>query len=467
MGRKQKLIKIIEGLEITSIAAEGYAIGRDNNQVIFVKYAAPGDVVDVKIVKKKKNFQEGQIIRYQHKSEQRVEPFCPYFTHCGGYKWQHMPYESQLEFKQQQVIDAMERIGGIQGFEVVPILGSEKIQAYRNKLELTFSERAWVIDYVKGEDKPRPRALGFHIPGQFSQLLDIEACYLMPDYVNQIQRSVKAFCDDRGISFHDIQRHEGLMRNIMFRCNEKNEWMIVVAFYENDTEIIEAVMSHIKDNFDRVVSLNYIVNAKMNDSMQGCEVIHYSGAPYLTESLGNYNFIIQPLSFFQTNTQQAKRLYDITKDFAGLTGIENVYDLYTGTGSIAIYVSEGAQNLVGIEYVEVAIEDAKINASNNGVENATFYAGDMKDVLTETLFEKHGNPDVIITDPPREGMHPDVVERINQSGAKRIVYVSCNPATQARDIKAMQEHYRLVKMQPVDMFPHTHHVENVALLEKI
>ena len=467
MGRKQKLIKIIEGLEITSIAAEGYAIGRDNNQVIFVKYAAPGDVVDVKIVKKKKNFQEGQIIRYKHKSEQRVEPFCPYFTHCGGCKWQHMPYESQLEFKQQQVIDAMERIGGIQGFEVVPILGSEKIQAYRNKLELTFSERAWVIDYVKGEDKPRPRALGFHIPGQFSQLLDIEACYLMPDYVNQIQRSVKAFCDDRGISFHDIQRHEGLMRNIMFRCNEKNEWMIVVAFYENDTEIIEAVMSHIKDNFDRVVSLNYIVNAKMNDSMQGCEVIHYSGAPYLTESLGNYNFIIQPLSFFQTNTQQAKRLYDITKDFAGLTGIENVYDLYTGTGSIAIYVSEGAQNLVGIEYVEVAIEDAKINASNNGVENATFYAGDMKDVLTETLFEKHGNPDVIITDPPREGMHPDVVERINQSGAKRIVYVSCNPATQARDIKAMQEHYRLVKMQPVDMFPHTHHVENVALLEKI
>lgn len=467
MGRKQKLIKIIEGLEITSIAAEGYAIGRDNNQVIFVKYAAPGDVVDVKIVKKKKNFQEGQIIRYQHKSEQRVEPFCPYFTHCGGCKWQHMPYESQLEFKQQQVIDAMERIGGIQGFEVVPILGSEKIQAYRNKLELTFSERAWVIDYVKGEDKPRPRALGFHIPGQFSQLLDIEACYLMPDYVNQIQRSVKAFCDDRGVSFHDIQRHEGLMRNIMFRCNEKNKWMIVVAFYENDTEIIEAVMSHIKDNFDRVVSLNYIVNAKMNDSMQGCEVIHYSGAPYLTESLGNYNFIIQPLSFFQTNTQQAKRLYDITKDFAGLTGIENVYDLYTGTGSIAIYVSEGAQNLVGIEYVEVAIEDAKINASNNGVENATFYAGDMKDVLTETLFEKHGNPDVIITDPPREGMHPDVVERINQSGAKRIVYVSCNPATQARDIKAMQEHYRLVKMQPVDMFPHTHHVENVALLEKI
>ena len=467
MGRKQKLIKIIEGLEITSIAAEGYAIGRDNNQVIFVKYAAPGDVVDVKIVKKKKNFQEGQIIRYQHKSEQRVEPFCPYFTHCGGCKWQHMPYESQLEFKQQQVIDAMERIGGIQGFEVVPILGSEKIQAYRNKLELTFSERAWVIDYVKGEDKPRPRALGFHIPGQFSQLLDIEACYLMPDYVNKIQRSVKAFCDYRGVSFHDIQRHEGLMRNIMFRCNEKNEWMIVVAFYENDTEIIEAVMSHIKDNFDRVVSLNYIVNAKMNDSMQGCEVIHYSGAPYLTESLGNYNFIIQPLSFFQTNTQQAKRLYDITKDFAGLTGIENVYDLYTGTGSIAIYVSEGAQNLVGIEYVEVAIEDAKINASNNGVENATFYAGDMKDVLTETLFEKHGNPDVIITDPPREGMHPDVVERINQSGAKRIVYVSCNPATQARDIKAMQEHYRLVKMQPVDMFPHTHHVENVALLEKI
>jgi len=467
MGRKQKLIKIIEGLEISSIAAEGYAIGRDNNQVVFVKYAAPGDIVDVKIVKKKKNFQEGQIIRYQHKSENRVTPFCPYFTYCGGCKWQHMPYDSQLQFKQQQVVDAMERIGGIEGFEVIPILGSEKTQAYRNKLELTFSERAWMIDYVKGEDKPRPRALGFHIPGQFSQLLDIETCYLMPDYVNQIQRSVKALCDDKGISFHDIQRHEGLMRNIMFRCNEKDEWMIVVAFYENDTETIEAVMGHIKNTFDRVVSLNYIVNTKMNDAMQGCEVIHYSGKSHLTESLGKYSFIIQPLSFFQTNTHQAKRLYDITKELAGLTGAETVYDLYTGTGSIAIYVSEGAKSLVGIEYVEGAIEDAKINASNNGVEHASFYAGDMKDVFTSFLFDKHGKPDVIITDPPREGMHPDVVERINQSGAHRIVYVSCNPATQARDIKAMQEYYRLVKMQPVDMFPHTHHVENVALLARI
>lgn len=467
MGRKQKLQKIIEGLEITAYAAEGYAIGRDNNQVVFVKYAAPGDVVDVKIHKKKKNFQEGQIIRFQQKATDRVEPFCPYFTHCGGCKWQHVSYENQLKFKQQQVIDAMERIGGITGFEVVPILGSEHTQAYRNKLELTFSERAWVIDYVKGEDKPRPRALGFHIPGQFSQLLDIEACYLMPDYVNQIQRSVKQFCDERGISFHDIQRHEGLMRNIMFRCNEKNEWMIVVAFYENDQDIIQAVLSHILEHFDRVVSLNYIVNTKMNDSMQGCEVIHFSGAPHLTESLGDYSFIIQPLSFFQTNTKQAKRLYDITKEFAGLTGIENVYDLYTGTGSIAIYVSEGAKSLVGIEYVEVAIEDAKINAANNGVEHATFYAGDMKDVLTSSLFDTHGLPDVIITDPPREGMHPDVVQRINESGAKRVVYVSCNPATQARDIKLMQEHYKLVKLQPVDMFPHTHHVENVALLEGI
>jgi 23S rRNA (uracil1939-C5)-methyltransferase len=467
MGRKQKPIKIIEGLEITSIAAEGYAIGRDDNQVVFVKYAAPGDIVDVKIVKKKKNFKEGQIIRFQQRSPLRVDPFCPYFTHCGGCKWQHMPYESQLQFKQQQVIDALERIGGIQGFEVVPILGSQKTQAYRNKLELTFSDRAWMIDFVKDSDVPRPRALGFHMPGQFNQLIDIEACYLMPDYVNQIQRSIKAICDEKEISFHDVQRHEGLMRNVMFRCNEKDEWMLVVAFYENDLDTIETVMSHIKMHFDRVVSLNYIVNTKMNDAMQGCEVIHYSGAFHLTESLGDYTFIIQPLSFFQTNTQQAKRLYDITKDFAGLKGSENVYDLYTGTGSIAIYVSEGAKSLVGIEYVEVAIEDAKINATNNGVNQAVFYAGDMKDVFSEALFEQHGKPDVIITDPPREGMHPDVVSRINESGAQRVVYVSCNPATQARDIKGMQEHYRLVKVQPVDMFPHTHHVENVALLERI
>jgi 23S rRNA (uracil1939-C5)-methyltransferase len=467
MGRKQKLVKIIEGLEITTVAAEGYAIGRDQNQVVFVKYAAPGDVVDVRILKKKKNFQEGQIIRYQKKSEERVDPFCPYFTYCGGCKWQHLPYEAQLQFKQQQVVDAMERIGGLEGFDVLPILGSEKTQAYRNKLELTFSERAWIMDYVKGEDRERPRALGFHIPGQFSQLLDIEACYLMPNYVNLIQRSIKAFCDDHDISFHDIQKHEGMMRNVMFRCNEKDEWMIVVAFYEQHEEIIELVMSHIRSNFDRVVSLNYIVNTKMNDSMQGCEVIHYAGAPYLTESLGTYHFMIQPLSFFQTNTRQAQRLYDITKDFAGLTGSENVYDLYTGTGSIAIYISEGAKHLVGIEYVEVAIEDAKINALNNEVNHATFYAGDMKDMFTEALFEKHGKPDVLITDPPREGMHPDVVQRINESGALRVVYVSCNPATQARDIKLMQEHYRLVKIQPVDMFPHTHHVENVALLERL
>ncbi len=467
MGRKHKLIKVIEGLEITSIAAEGYAIGRHENQVIFVKYAAPGDIVDVRIVKKKKNFQEGQIIHFHQKSEQRVNPFCPYFTHCGGCKWQHIPYENQLEFKQQQVIDAIERIGGIQGFEVIPIKGSQKTQAYRNKLELTFSERAWMIDYVKGDDTPRPRALGFHIPGQFSQLLDIEACYLMPDYVNQIQRSIKAFCDDHGISFHDIQKHEGLMRNVMFRCNEKDEWMIVVAFYEDHTDVIESVLSHIQTHFNKVVSLNYIVNAKMNDSMQGCEVLNFSGAPYLTEQLGNYTYIIQPLSFFQTNTLQATSLYDITKEFAGLTGEENVYDLYTGTGSIAIYVSEGAKSLVGIEYVEGAIEDAKINAANNGVENAHFYAGDMKDVFTQAIFDKHGNPDVIITDPPREGMHPDVVARINESGASKIVYVSCNPATQARDLKAMQEYYKLIKIQPVDMFPHTHHVENVALLERI
>lgn len=465
MGRHKRRVSFVDGLEITAVGSEGHAIGRNDSQVVFVKYAAPGDVIDVKVTKKKKNFKEGEIIRFQKKSEDRIEPFCPHFTHCGGCKWQHIPYELQLKNKQQQVIDALNRIGGISDFVVEPILGSESTQEYRNKLELTFSEKAWLVDFDKERDKGmlKPSALGFHVPGQFSQVLDIEKCYLMPDYVNEIQRGVKQYCLDHEITFHNIQRHEGLMRNIMFRCNAEDQWMVVVAFYENDQEAIQGLMDYINTTFTKIHSLGYIINEKMNDSMQGCEVVHFAGEPYLTESLGNRKYKIQPLSFFQTNTKQAKNLYDITKDFAGLSGDEIVYDLYTGTGSIALYVADKAKKVVGIEYVEAAIEDAKVNAEWNGIDYTSFYAGDMKDVFTRELFEEHGTPDVIITDPPREGMHPDVVARILESGAKRIVYVSCNPATQARDAQLLSEKYKLEKIQPVDMFPHTHHVENVAL----
>ena len=468
MGRHKRRISFLDGLEITAVGAEGHAIGRNDSQVVFVKYAAPGDVVDVKVTKKKKNFQEGQIIRFQKKSSDRIDPFCPHFTYCGGCKWQHLPYEHQLAHKQQQVVDALNRIGGISDFEIHPILGSEETTAYRNKLELTFSEKAWLVDFDKERDKGmlKPSALGFHVPGQFSQVLDIEKCYLMPDYVNDIQRGVKAYCIEHQISFHNIQKHEGMMRNIMFRCNSKNEWMVVVAFYQNDQSIIEPLMNYVKDTFSHVHSLGYIVNEKMNDSMQGCEVVHFAGEPYLTEELGSLKYKIQPLSFFQTNTKQAKNLYDITKDFAELSGDELVYDLYTGTGSIALYVADKARFVVGVEYVEAAIEDAKVNAEWNKVNHTAFYAGDMKEVFTQELFDKHGLPDVIITDPPREGMHPDVIQRILESGAKKIVYVSCNPATQARDAQLLSEGYQLTKIQPVDMFPHTHHVENVALFTK-
>lgn len=469
MVKRFTKFKLIEQLEITAAVAEGHCIGRNENQVVFVKFAAPGDVVDVQIVAKKKNFQEGKILKFHQKSEQRIEPFCAHFTTCGGCKWQHLSYNDQLAFKQQQVIDSLERIGGVSGFEVLPILGSAKTSAYRNKLDLTFSDKAWVTHFNKLEQKEsdKPKALGFHIPGRFDKVLDVDYCHLMPEYVNVIQRGVKAFCEQNDISFFDLVTQVGLMRNLMVRCNRKGEWMVVVSFHQNDTEAIQKVMSYIRDTFENIVSLVYVVNDKRNDTLNGLEVQLFSGTPYLTETLGNRTYKIQPQSFFQTNSEQAEELYNITRDFANLTGNELVYDLYTGTGSIAIYVADKAKQVVGIEYVEEAIADAKINATLNQVDNCLFYAGDMKDILTADFIQNHGVPDVVITDPPRDGMHPSVVQRILEAEPARIVYVSCNPATQARDTKLLSEKYRLVKIQPVDMFPHTHHVENVALYERL
>ncbi len=465
MGKRGKVkFKVFESVRLESAVAEGNCIARVDGQALFVKFGAPGDVVDVQVFQKKKNYMEGRILRFHEKSDIRTNPVCKHFTVCGGCKWQHLPYTEQLKFKQQQVVDSLERIGKVKDFEVLPIVGSAQEYEYRNKLDLSFSDRAWLVE-VPLDGEPRPKALGFHVPGRFDRVLDIDYCHLMPAKVNEIQRGIRNYCLDHGISFFDPVSQEGQMRNLLVRCNRIGEWMILVSFKENNPTEIEGLMKYIQSSFDSIVSLLYVINGKRNDTLQDLEVVCYSGVPYLTERLGDRTYKIRPQSFFQTNTLQAEVLYSITKEFAGLSGQELVYDLYTGTGSIALFVADQAKEVVGIEYVEEAIIDAKENMVLNQVENCKFYAGDMKDILTADFILEHGKPDVVITDPPRDGMHPSVVARLLEAEPAKIVYVSCNPATQARDAQLLDEKYKLVKIQPVDMFPHTHHVENVGLWE--
>ena len=457
---------LLEDFEITGVAAEGKSLGRWNDMVVFIPYGAPGDVARVKITRKKHSFAEGVIDCLVKPSELRVEPMCQHFGTCGGCKWQHLPYDYQLRCKQQQVVDALERIAKVPLPAISPILGSKKTTHYRNKLEFTFSNKCWLTpeQMRSGEEFPNRNAVGFHIPGGFDKVLNIENCWLQDDISNRLRLFLRDYAQQRGYTFYDIRNNVGLMRTIMIRTASTGELMLVVVFGEDNETAIADVMGAVKEQFPQITSLMYVVNLKVNDSLTDQEFILYSGRDYIEEEMEGLKFRVGPKSFYQTNSEQAYELYKVARNFAGLTGKELVYDLYTGTGTIANFVARQAREVIGIEYVPEAIEDAKLNSRINGIENTKFFAGDMKDVLTGEFVAYHGIPDVMIVDPPRAGMHEDVVRVILNAEPQRIVYVSCNPATQARDIALLDKKYRVEAVQPVDMFPHTHHVENVALL---
>ncbi|MDR2912466.1 MAG: 23S rRNA (uracil(1939)-C(5))-methyltransferase RlmD [Alistipes sp.] len=470
MCAKRRENPLIEGLEITGIAAEGKAMGHHDGVVVFVPLAVPGDVVDVQVRSKRRRFMEGYVVRWVRRSPLRAEPFCEHFGVCGGCSWQSLPYSEQLRFKQQQVFDQLSRIGRLELPEegVRPIIGSARTTFYRNKLEFTFSPKRW-LTYEEiaegGGIEPAP-ALGFHVPGMFDKILDVKKCWLQPDPSNDIRLEIKRFCEEHDYPFYDIRSHEGFMRGMVVRTASTGEVMVIVVFAEPDAERIDALMSHLAVRFPEITSLMYMVNAKLNDSLGDLEAVLHSGRDHIFEQMEGLRFKIGPKSFYQTNSEQAYELYKVTREMAGLTGTETVYDLYTGTGTIANFVAGRAASVVGIEYVSEAIVDARENSAMNGIVNTVFYAGDMKKVLTDSFVAANGHPDVVILDPPRAGVDAPVVDVILRAAPETIVYVSCNPATQARDIALMQEAYRVVAVQPVDMFPHTHHVENVVKLIK-
>ena len=467
MARKRKELPLLKEVEIIDVAAEGKSIAKENEMVIFVPFGAPGDIVDIKIDRKKKSYAEGHIDRMVRPSDIRVEPRCEHFTVCGGCRWQHLPYEFQLKCKQKQVTDALERIAKVDLPEISPIKGSNEIWGYRNKMEYTFSNKKWLtFDQLRsGEEFPDRDAAGFHIPGAFDKVLDINCCHLQDDLGNRIRLFVKQFGKENGYTFYDLREQHGLLRTLMIRIASTGEVMVVMVFGEDDREKIEALMQAIKDNFPEITSLQYVINTKVNDTIADQEILLYSGREYILEEMEGLRFRVGPKSFYQTNSRQAYELYKVARDMAGLTGSELVYDLYTGTGTIANFVARRARQVIGIEYVEDAINDAKINSAENGISNTLFYAGDMKDVLTDEFVERHGRPEVMIVDPPRAGMHGDVVNVILNARPETIVYVSCNPATQARDLSLLDVAYTVEAVQPVDMFPHTHHVENVVKLK--
>lgn len=473
MSRKDKKKPLLEAVEITSYAAEGKSLARVNDKVVFVPFAAVGDVADIQVMRSRSSYAEGKIVKMIKPSPVRVEPMCEHFGVCGGCKWQHVPYEEQLKFKQQQVVDALTRIGKVELPECSPIDGSKQTQFYRNKLEFTFSCKRWLTfeEIASGVKYDDMNALGFHIPDCFDKVLDINKCWLQDDISNQIRLFIRKFAIDHNLPFYDLRNQVGLLRNMVVRTASTGELMLIVIFGENDQENIALVLNAVKEQFAQITSLMYVVNTKCNDSWSDQEVMCWAGNDHIFEEMEGLKFKVGPKSFYQTNSRQAYTLYKYARKFAGLdvdvaVAVEKplVYDLYTGTGTIANFVSRNARKVVGIEYVPEAIEDAKVNSAINGIENTLFYAGDMKDILTTEFIEKHGRPDVIITDPPRAGMHEDVINAILFAEPKVIVYVSCNPATQARDLQLLNVKYKVTDIQPVDMFPHTQHVENVVRL---
>ena len=471
MSRKRKPLPILTDILITDVAAEGKAIAKVDNLVIFVPYVVPGDVVDLQIKRKKHSYAEAEAIAIKKYSELRAKPFCKHFGVCGGCKWQCLPYEEQLRFKQKQVADNLTRIGKIELPEMMPILGSKHVDRYRNKLEFGFSNKKWLTSeqVASGVQFDCMDAVGFHIPGAFDKILDIEECHLMDDINNRLRNGIRAYALAHGLTFFDLRQQTGLLRNMMLRTSATGEIMLLMQFCmrgADDEAQAKALLEHLHATFPEVTSLLYVNNTKCNDTIGDLDVITFAGTPFIYETMEGLRFKVGPKSFYQTNTEQAYELYKVARNFAALTGDELVYDLYTGTGTIANFVARQARQVVGIEYVPEAIEDAKVNAELNGLDNTLFYAGDMKDILTTGFIERHGKPDVIITDPPRAGMHADVVNAILFAAPRRIVYVSCNPATQARDLALLDADYRVTKVQPVDMFPQTHHVENVVCLER-
>ena len=466
MGRK-KLDLILENVKIEAVAAEGKSLAHVDGTVVFVEFAVPGDIVNVKVTKKKKNYMEGFILERVKPSEDRLQPFCEHFGICGGCRWQPLPYDMQLKAKQQQVWDQLVRIGHLEIPDISPILPSDKTKYYRNKLEFTFSNKRWIYnnedpDSLTDEER---LGLGFHVGKFFDKVLDIKHCSLQPEPSNEIRLFIREYAVTHNLEFYNIRENTGFLRNIIIRNNQVGDVMLTVCFAYDDQDKIVPMLDAIAAEFPQIKSLHYVINEKLNDSISDLDCILYKGEDAIWETMGKLKFKIGPKSFYQTNSEQAYKLYSVAKEFAALTGNEVVYDLYTGTGTIAQFISDKASKVIGIEYVKEAIEDARINAEANGITNCTFFDGDMKDILTADFIKEHGKPEVMIIDPPRAGMHPDVVKVIMEAAPERIVYVSCNPASQARDLAMMSPMYEITAVQPVDMFPHTMHVENVCALK--
>lgn len=468
MSKRKKQLPLLESVVITDVAAEGKAIAKVDGMAVFVPNVVPGDVADVQLTRKKHNYAEGKVVRFVSYSENRVEPFCEHFGICGGCKWQMLPYDLQLKYKQKQVADNLTRIGKVELPEISPILGAPKTTFYRNKLEFTFSNKRWIAEneMESGEFFGTREALGFHIPQRFDKVLDIRYCWLQNDVSNRIRNTIRQFCLQNDYEFFDLRNQKGLMRNLIIRTSSTSEIMLIVVFFKDDKEKREKLLNFIADEFPQITSLLYVINGKANDTIMDQEIVTWKGNDCIYEEMEDLKFKIGPKSFYQTNSEQAYNLYKIVREFAQLSGNELVYDLYTGTGTIANFLAQKARKIIGIECVPEAIEDAMENSKLNRIDNTFFFAGDIKDIFTRDFIIEHGAPDVIVTDPPRAGMHGYVIETILSVEPPRIVYVSCNPATQARDVNLLDGKYRVTRVQPVDMFPHTHHVENVVLLEK-